>query len=56
MPSLHALPPMQCHFVYVVRKPLSRRLTLYKFDAYRHHPKQSPGMTVQPGPLSSLRP
>jgi hypothetical protein len=56
MPSLPRLSSLQCHFVYVVCMPLSLRLTLYKFDAYGHHPKQPPGMTVQPASLSSLRP
>jgi hypothetical protein len=56
MPTCRPLPLMQCHFVYVVCAPLSLRQSLYKFDACRHDPKQPPGMTVQPGPLSSLRP
>jgi hypothetical protein len=56
MPSLARLPGVSCHFVYVVCMPLSLRQSLYKFDAYRHDSRQPPGMTVLPGPLSSLRP
>lgn len=56
MTAFSPLPFKQCHFVYVVCKPLSPRQTLYKPDAYGHHPKQPPGMTVGPGSLSPLRP
>jgi hypothetical protein len=56
MPIRFVLPPLQYHSVYVVRKPLSLRHSLYKCDAYGHHPKQPPGITVQPGSLSPLRP
>jgi hypothetical protein len=56
MPIFHPLPPVQCHFVYVVCMPLPLRLSLYKIDAYGHHPKQPPGMTVESGSLSPLRP
>jgi hypothetical protein len=56
MPTFCPLPPLQYHFVYVVCKPLSPPQSLYKFDAYGHHPKQPPGMTVESGSLSPLRP
>jgi len=56
MPFPHRLPPVQCHFVYVVCTPLSLSQSLYKFDAYRHDSRQPPGMIAPPGPLSSLRP
>jgi hypothetical protein len=56
MPTVLRLPLKQCHFVYVVCTPLSLRQTLYKSDACGHDPKQPPGMTVEPGFLSSLRP
>jgi hypothetical protein len=56
MPTISRLSPRQCHFVYVVCTPLSPPQSLYKLDAYGHHPKQPPGMTVEPGSLSSLRP
>ena len=56
MPAIPCLSPKQYHFVYVVCKPLSRRQSLYKSDAYGHHPKQPPGMIVEPGSLSQFRP
>jgi hypothetical protein len=56
MPAPNQLPRKQCHFVYVVCTPLSPPQSLYKSDAYGHHPKQPPGMTVEPGSLSPLRP
>jgi hypothetical protein len=56
MPPVSRLPGASCHFVYVVCTPLSGRLSLYKFDAYRHDSRQSPRMSVLFGPLSSLRP
>jgi hypothetical protein len=56
MPPLSCLLSVQCHFVYVVCARLSLRQSLYKFDAYGHDPKQPPGMTVDPGSLSPLRP
>ena len=55
MPTVLTLSPVQCYFVYVVCTPLSLRQFLYKFDACRHDSRQPPGMTVPPGPLSSLR-
>jgi hypothetical protein len=56
MPPRPRLPGVPCHFVYVVCTHLSLQQSLYKFDACRHDPKQPPGMTVLPGPLSPLRP
>jgi hypothetical protein len=56
MSFLGYLSSMQYHSVYVVCTRLSRRLSLYKFDACGHDPKQSPGITVQPGSLSPLHP
>jgi hypothetical protein len=56
MPALRSLSPMQYYFVYVVCTPLSSPQSLYKCDAYGHDPKQPPGMTVEPGFLSLLRP
>jgi hypothetical protein len=56
MPTIRHLSPQQYHFVYVVCTPRSQPQLLYKFDAYGHHPKQPPGMTVESGSLSLLRP
>jgi hypothetical protein len=56
MPTVHLLSPVQCHSVYVVCKHLSLRQSLYKFDASGHDPKQPPGMNVDSGSLSPLRP
>jgi hypothetical protein len=55
MPSLHHLPPVQCHFVYVVCARLSLRQSLYKFDACGHH-REQPGILAQACPLSLLHP
>lgn len=56
MTPANSLSPQQYHSVYVVCTPLSQRQSLYKFDACGHDPKQPPGITVQPSPLSTLRP
>jgi hypothetical protein len=56
MPALRLLSPVQYHSMHVVCKHLSLRQSLYKFDAYGHDPKQPPGMTVESGSLSPLRP
>jgi hypothetical protein len=50
------LSPMQCQFVYVVCTRLSLRQSLYKSDACGHDPMQPPGMIVESGSLSPLRP
>jgi hypothetical protein len=56
MSARFSLSPKQCQSVYVVCTPLSLPQSLYKSDAYGHHPKQPPGMTVESGSLSLLRP
>jgi hypothetical protein len=56
MPTAVQLSGLQYHFIHVVCKHLSLRQSLYKFDASGHDPKQPPGMTVDSGSLSPLRP
>jgi hypothetical protein len=56
MPTAVHLSGLQYHFIYVVSKRLSPRQSLYKFDAYGHDPKQPPGVIVESGSLSPLRP
>jgi hypothetical protein len=55
-PCSPSLSPLQYRATHVVCKHLSLRQSLYKSDAYGHDPKQPPGMTVESGSLSPLRP